>query len=184
MHRQYNKKRSKKLFKGNKQEGVKEPTLASTPLDETIYTDAIIENVLLDSLPKGTEVDVSALASKVYSGLKEAQVDLDNDGIISQSEFELNMRSKRETFDRYMVIVSLGGAIVITLLIIILAAIYPDLGGVFSGLSGILIASVTGLLAVVGAFVGIKTVMNGREDLMANANYNSQQEDLGLNQRG
>jgi len=163
------------------------PPLASQIVTDDLYLAASVENAVYDSVPSGT--NVSAIAEKITTKLKDSMSDLDlnQDGMVSDGEYEYGLRNRKETFERRLAIVSLVAAVAIIFFVLITSFITQS-STIYEGLSGILIAAISGLLVIPAGYAGIKAFMNGRTDQIAVDNTTSYSpppsSDNGLNERG
>lgn len=178
-----------KSFKRQESAVHETPTLAAQVLDDNSYTAAIIENAVFDSLPKNAAGQASEVASKITKQLKSSMSDLDlnQDGAVSDNEYQLGLRDRKETFERQLAAGSLAAAVALLFLVVIAAINMKD-ATIFEGLSAILIAGISGLLVIPAGYAGIKAFMNGRTDQIAIDNVTAAptatQQELGLNERG
>lgn len=162
------------------------PPLASQLITDDLYLAANVENAVHDSVPEGT--NVAEIAEKITSNLKSSMsdIDLNQDGTVSDGEFELGLRDRKETFERRLAAAGLLGALAIIFFVLITAYISGN-SVIYEGLSGILIASISGLLVIPAGYAGIKAFMNGRTDQIAVDNtttYQPPPSQNGLNERG
>jgi len=161
------------------------PPLASQFITDDLYLAANVENAVHDSVPQGT--NVSEIAEKITTKIKSSMsdIDLNQDGTVSDGEFELGLRDRKETFERRLAAAGLFGALAIIFFVLITSYISGD-STIYEGLSGILIASISGLLVIPAGYAGIKAFMNGRTDQIAVDNtttYQPQPSQNGLNER-
>lgn len=162
------------------------PPLASQVISDDLYLAASVENAVHDSVPQGT--NVSEIAEKITTKIKSSMsdIDLNQDGTVSDGEFELGLRDRKETFERRLAAAGLFGALAIIFFVLITSYISGD-SVIYEGLSGILIASISGLLVIPAGYAGIKAFMNGRTDQIAVDNtttYQPPPSQNGLNERG
>jgi len=163
------------------------PPLASQFITDDLYLAANVENAVHDSVPEGT--NVSEIAEKITSNLKSSMsdIDLNQDGMVSDGEYEYSLRNRKETFERRLAAGSLIAAVAIVFFVLITSYLSKD-STIYEGLSGILIATISGLLVIPAGYAGIKAFMNGKTDQIAVDNTTSYQppppSQNGLNERG
>lgn len=166
------------------------PPLASQIISDDLFLAANVENAVhdsFDSFPAGT--NVSEIAEKITTNIKSSMsdIDLNQDGMVSNSEYEYNLRNRKETFERRLAAGSLVAAVAIIFFVLVTAYLSNN-SVIYEGLSGILIASISGLLVIPAGYAGIKAFMNGRTDQIAIDNTTAYQppppSQNGLNERG
>ncbi len=150
-----------------------DPIQKDTPAPKATDDDfafANLQNDILNSLPDGMDSKTAQEVSYQAATRIRRLADLNDDGVVSESELNLDLKVKREGFERWLVIgaLVLSGATVFIPLISSIA--WPEIATPVSGLQGLLIAAFTGFIALPAAYLGIKTYMNAKSDYAESQN--------------